>query len=71
MRSGLFKILTKGVLHLLTRVILLSENRLAAVPPYPGLHHFTDGQDFIQWMGDQTKALMKVCSLFFLQDIFC
>jgi Plavaka transposase len=43
MHSGLFKTLTEGVLDLLMRVILLSENRLVAVPPYPGLCHFTDG----------------------------
>jgi hypothetical protein len=69
--SGLFKTLTEGALPLLMGVILLSENRLAAVPPYPGLRQFTDGRDFIQWTGDQTKALMKVCSPLFLQYTFC
>lgn len=34
--------------------------RISAVPPYSGLHQFPDGQDFNQWTGDDSKALMKV-----------
>jgi hypothetical protein len=34
--------------------------RLSAVPEFPGLRRFPDGQDFHQWTGDDSKALMKV-----------
>lgn len=35
-------------------------HRISAVPPYPGLHRFPDGQDYHQWTSDDSKALMKV-----------
>ncbi|KAF8835493.1 hypothetical protein BDN67DRAFT_992432 [Paxillus ammoniavirescens] len=35
-------------------------HRIAAVPPFPGLHMFPDGQGFSQWTSDNSKALMKV-----------
>jgi hypothetical protein len=28
---------------------------------YPGLRQFKEGQNFSQWTGDDSKALMKVC----------
>lgn len=34
--------------------------RIAAVPPFPGLHQFPQGRHFKQWTGDDSKALMKV-----------
>ncbi|KDR70757.1 hypothetical protein GALMADRAFT_214468 [Galerina marginata CBS 339.88] len=34
--------------------------QLIKVPPYPGLRRFPDGQDYRQWTGDDSKALMKV-----------
>lgn len=34
--------------------------RIATVPPFPGLHCFPEGCGFKQWMGDDSKALMKV-----------
>ncbi|KAI0004338.1 hypothetical protein BJV74DRAFT_876020 [Russula compacta] len=34
--------------------------RISAVPPFPGLRRFPDGHGFIQWTGDDSKALMKV-----------
>ncbi|KAG2107505.1 uncharacterized protein F5147DRAFT_653356 [Suillus discolor] len=34
--------------------------RIAAVPAFPGLHHFPQGRKFKQWTGDDSKALMKV-----------
>jgi hypothetical protein len=34
---------------------------IATVPPFPGLCHFPHGWRFKQWMGDDSKALMKVC----------
>ncbi|KDQ49560.1 hypothetical protein JAAARDRAFT_186918 [Jaapia argillacea MUCL 33604] len=36
------------------------DRRIAAVPAFPGLRRFPDGRDFTQWMGDDSKALMKV-----------
>ena len=43
------------------RVHQLSNFRISAVPPFPGLRRFPDGRDFKQWTGDDSKALMKVC----------
>ncbi|KAG2040104.1 hypothetical protein BDR03DRAFT_1034319 [Suillus americanus] len=34
--------------------------RIAAVPPFPGLRRFPRGHHFKQWTGDDSKALMKV-----------
>ncbi|KAG1901623.1 uncharacterized protein F5891DRAFT_1128048 [Suillus fuscotomentosus] len=34
--------------------------RVAAVPSFSGLRRFPQGHDFKQWMGDDSKALMKV-----------
>jgi hypothetical protein len=36
---------------------------ISAVPPFPGLRRFPDGRDFMQWTGDDSKALMKVTVL--------
>ncbi|KAG1833244.1 hypothetical protein DFJ58DRAFT_719454 [Suillus subalutaceus] len=36
------------------------DRRIAAVPAFPGLHHFPQGRKFKQWTGDDSKALMKV-----------
>lgn len=36
--------------------------RISAVPIFPGLRRFQDGRNFAQWTGDDSKALMKVCS---------
>ncbi|KAH9988442.1 hypothetical protein BJV74DRAFT_885330 [Russula compacta] len=36
------------------------DHRISAVPPFPGLRRFPDGRGFIQWTGDDSKALMKV-----------
>jgi hypothetical protein len=30
------------------------------MPVFPGLRRFPDGRDFLQWTGDDSKALMKV-----------
>ena len=38
----------------------LCQNRIAAVPLYPNLCHFPEGQQFKQWTGDDSKVLMKV-----------
>ncbi|KAJ7769648.1 hypothetical protein DFH07DRAFT_866732 [Mycena maculata] len=36
------------------------DRRISAVPEFPGLRRFPDGWDFSQWMGDDSKALMKI-----------
>jgi len=36
------------------------DQRIAAVPPFPGLRRFPHGRRFKQWTGDDSKALMKV-----------
>ncbi|KAJ6545943.1 hypothetical protein B0H10DRAFT_2243842 [Mycena sp. CBHHK59/15] len=36
------------------------DQRIAAVPPFPGLRRFPEGRGFKQWTGDDSKALMKV-----------
>ncbi|KAI6107418.1 hypothetical protein EV401DRAFT_2077233 [Pisolithus croceorrhizus] len=35
------------------------DHHIAAAPPFPGLQRFPDGRGFSQWMGDDSKALMK------------
>lgn len=39
--------------------------RIAATPPFTGLRRFPEGRKFKQWTGDDSKALMKVCSKFY------
>ncbi|KDR66445.1 hypothetical protein GALMADRAFT_147875 [Galerina marginata CBS 339.88] len=36
------------------------DRRISAVPSYAGLRRFSEGRDFAQWTGDDSKALMKV-----------
>ncbi|KAJ7429538.1 hypothetical protein B0H11DRAFT_2405483 [Mycena galericulata] len=36
------------------------DRRICAVPEFPGLRRFSDGRDFSQWTGDDSKALMKI-----------
>ena len=36
-------------------------SRLAVTPAFPELRKFKQGCWFKQWMGDDLKALMKVC----------
>ncbi|KAF8156943.1 hypothetical protein B0H34DRAFT_711270 [Crassisporium funariophilum] len=36
------------------------DQRISVVPLYAGLRRFSDGQNFEQWTGDDSKALMKV-----------
>ena len=38
-------------------------SRIAAVPSFPGLCHFHEGRGFKQWTGNDSKGLMKVCSM--------
>ncbi|KAI6100074.1 hypothetical protein EDD16DRAFT_1697264 [Pisolithus croceorrhizus] len=35
------------------------DHHIAAAPPFPGLQRFPDGWGFSQWMGNDSKALMK------------
>ncbi|KAI5995418.1 hypothetical protein EDD15DRAFT_2195444 [Pisolithus albus] len=37
---------------------------IAAAPPFPGLRRFPDGRGFLQWTGDDSKALMKAAFWF-------
>ncbi|KAH9910902.1 hypothetical protein B0H21DRAFT_782479 [Amylocystis lapponica] len=36
------------------------DRRIAAVPTFSGLRRFSEGRNFKQWTGDDSKALMKV-----------
>ncbi|KJA15337.1 hypothetical protein HYPSUDRAFT_149256 [Hypholoma sublateritium FD-334 SS-4] len=36
------------------------DRRISAVPAYAGLRRFSEGRNFQQWTGDDSKALMKV-----------
>ncbi|KAF8808481.1 hypothetical protein BYT27DRAFT_7222928 [Phlegmacium glaucopus] len=36
------------------------DRRIALAPSFPGLHWFPQGQNFKQWTGNDSKALMKV-----------
>ena len=31
------------------------------IPPFPGLRHFKQGPNFMQWTGDDSEGLMKAC----------
>jgi len=39
---------------------VLTSKRISLAPPFPGLHHFKQGQNFQQWTGNDLKALIKV-----------
>ena len=41
-------------------LVLILPNRIAAVPPFPGLRRFPEVHGFKQWTSDDSKALMKV-----------
>ena len=45
-------------------LIWILNYRISAVPPFPGLRRFPDGHDYNQWTGDDSKALMKVWTIF-------
>ncbi|KAF8217294.1 hypothetical protein K438DRAFT_1914649 [Mycena galopus ATCC 62051] len=36
------------------------DHRISAVPEFPSLRRFPDGRDFSPWMGDDSKALIKI-----------
>ncbi|KAL1724786.1 hypothetical protein EV714DRAFT_240455, partial [Schizophyllum commune] len=42
------------------RIIADIDRHIAVVPHFPGLRQFLQGRGFKQWMGDDSKALMKV-----------
>ncbi|KAJ7571816.1 hypothetical protein C8J56DRAFT_1009909 [Mycena floridula] len=42
------------------RIMADIDQRIAAVPAFPGLRRFPEGRGFKQWTGDDSKALMKV-----------
>jgi hypothetical protein len=47
----------------------LSFTSISTVPAYAGLRRFSEGRDFAQWTGDDSKALMKVLPGFFDMNI--
>jgi hypothetical protein len=52
-----------GINHSFPREIAYSNQlSIAIVPPFGGLRRFPEGRGFKQWTGDDSKALMKVCS---------
>lgn len=52
-RIGLTKLIDEADVHC----------SISAVPSYAGLRRFSEGRNFEQWTGDDSKALMKVCWL--------
>ena len=47
--------------HLPESTYLLTKSlKTSLAPSFAGLHHFPQGQVFVQWTGDDSKALMKV-----------
>jgi hypothetical protein len=44
------------------RYPVLTAISIAVVAPFSGLRRFREGRKFKQWTGDDSKALMKVCS---------
>jgi len=50
----------KGHFIVLTFILNICGNRIAAVPSFVGLRKFSEGRNFKQWTGNDTKALMKV-----------
>ncbi|KAF8258465.1 hypothetical protein EI94DRAFT_1780909 [Lactarius quietus] len=42
------------------RILADIDRWIAAVPSFPGLQHFHEGRGFKQWMGNDSKGLMKV-----------
>jgi hypothetical protein len=42
------------------RILADIDHQIAAAPSFPGLRHFNEGRRFKQWMGNDSKALMKV-----------
>jgi hypothetical protein len=51
----------KGNFIVLTFILNICGNtRIAVVPSFVGLRKFSQGRNFKQWTGNDTKALMKV-----------
>ena len=53
--------------------VLICDVRIAAAPPFSGLQCFPQSQGFKQWMGNDSKALMKVILwlLFYWYNLNC
>ncbi|KAG1810404.1 uncharacterized protein HD556DRAFT_1428451 [Suillus plorans] len=56
---GEYLLITHGTRHA-AEIMDDIDRRIAAVAPFAGLRCFPDGRGFRQWMGDDSKALMKV-----------
>ena len=68
--SGLRRFLTKSIVSKSGSYLLMHyqiacscDSRISLAPSFAGLCHFPQGRGFVQWTGDDSKALMKVCSL--------
>ena len=48
--------------HLLWSIDLIRLYSISLAPPFPNLRRFPVGRNFKQWTGDDSKALMKVCT---------
>ncbi|KAF9526782.1 hypothetical protein CPB83DRAFT_870278 [Crepidotus variabilis] len=68
-RADIHKLLAPDILHQLIKGVFKDHlvkwiqeylKKTFAVPSYPGLRRFSDGRNFNQWTGDDSKALMKV-----------
>ena len=46
--------------------LIIYMNSIAAVPSFPGLRRFPEGRGFKQWTGDDSKALMKVWTIYLM-----
>ena len=44
--------------------------RIALAPAFAGIRHFPEGRSFKQWMGDDSKALMKVNHIYYYYNLW-
>lgn len=42
---------------------------IASAPPFPGLRRFPEGRNFVQWTGNDSRALMKVRYNFYISTL--
>ncbi|KAI6004187.1 hypothetical protein EDD15DRAFT_2385241 [Pisolithus albus] len=65
LHANIYELIAPDLLHQIIKgafkdhLVEWVEN-IAAIAPFPGLQRFPQGHHFKQWMGDDSKALMKV-----------
>ncbi|KAG1831195.1 hypothetical protein DFJ58DRAFT_736700 [Suillus subalutaceus] len=64
-QANIHQLITSNILHQLIKGMFKDHlvdwvEKIAAVPAFTGLRRFPQGRGFKQWMGDDSKALMKV-----------